>query len=573
MVVVAVTDLRERLDGVGQRDRRALDAGELLGHVGVLRQEALDAAGPVDEDLVLLGELVDAEDRDDVLQLLVALEDPLHAQRRRVVLLGDVPAVEDAAGRGERVDGRVDAERGDLAGQLGGGVEVREGRGRGRVGVVVGRHVDRLHRGDRVTTRRGDPLLERAHLVGEGRLVADRGRHPAEQGRDLGPGLGEPEDVVDEEQHVLALHVAEVLRHRQRRQGHAQAGARRLVHLAEDEGGLPEDAGLLHLDHQVVALTGALADTGEHRHTTVVARDAGDHLLDEHGLADARTAEQADLAALHVRGEQVDDLDAGLEHLGLGLELVEGRGGAVDAPALLGLEGLALGEVHDLTGGVEDLAQGDVADGHGDRAAGVLHRGAADQAVGRLQGDGAHHVVADVLRDLEVEVPLVAPTSTSVVSRLYCSGMPSTGNSTSTTGPMMREMRPTPPTAWVSLRSLTDAVMVSPRSLALGQRAGAADDFADLLGDLGLTSLVGQAGVLLDELLGVVRGRLHRPLAGGELGRGGLEHAVEEPGVDVLRQQRVEHLLGAGLEGVQRQQVVGIRAPPHPRRPRAAAAG
>src|SRR4029078_12448748 len=35
-------------------------------------------------------------------------------------------------------------------------------------------------------------------------------------------------------------------------------------------------------------------------------------------------------------------------------------------------------------------------------------RGTADQAVGRLQGDGAHHVVADVLRDLEVEVALVA---------------------------------------------------------------------------------------------------------------------------------------------------------------------
>src|SRR6476620_8846720 len=154
---------------------------------------------------------------------------------------------------------------------------------------------------------------------------------------------------------------------------------------------------------------------------------------------------------------------------------------------------------------------------------------------------------------------LSPPTSTSVVSRLYCSGMPATGNSTSTTGPMMREMRPTPPTAWVSLRSLTDAVMVS-LSLALGQRAGAADDFADLLGDLGLTGLVRQAGVLLDELLGVVRGRLHRPLAGGELGRGGLEHAVEEPGVDVLGQQCVEHLLGAGLERVQRQEVVVVRA-------------
>jgi hypothetical protein len=45
------------------------------------------------------------------------------------------------------------------------------------------------------------------------------------------------------------------------------------------------------------------------------------------GLADAGTAEHADLAALHVRFEQVDDLDAGLEHLTLRLDVLERRGG------------------------------------------------------------------------------------------------------------------------------------------------------------------------------------------------------------------------------------------------------
>ena len=69
---------------------------------------------------------------------------------------------------------------------------------------------------------------------------------------------------------------------------------------------------------QVGALTGALAHAGEHRHATVVLGDPADHLGDEHGLAHAGAAEQADLAALQVRGEQVDDLDAGLEHLGRG---------------------------------------------------------------------------------------------------------------------------------------------------------------------------------------------------------------------------------------------------------------
>ena len=76
-----------------------------------------------------------------------------------------------------------------------------------------------------------------------------------------------------------------------------QAGARRLVHLAEDQRGLLDDAGLGHLQEEVVALTGALADAGEHRDATEVLGDAVDHLLDEHGLADTGTAEQADLAA------------------------------------------------------------------------------------------------------------------------------------------------------------------------------------------------------------------------------------------------------------------------------------
>src|SRR5699024_10327512 len=115
-----------------------------------------------------------------------------------------------------------------------------------------------------------------------------------------------PEDVVDEQQHVLLLDVAEVLRHGQGRQGHPQAGARRLVHLAEDQGGLVEDAGLVHLLDQVATFTGALPHAGEDRHTTVVGGHTVDHLLDENGLAHTGATEQADLATLHVRGEQVD---------------------------------------------------------------------------------------------------------------------------------------------------------------------------------------------------------------------------------------------------------------------------
>ena len=172
--------------------------------------------------------------------------------------------LEDRRGRVERVDRRVDAFLGDRPRQHGGRVEVGEHRRRGRVGEVVGGHVDRLHRGDRALAGGGDALLQLAHLGLQRRLVADLGGHPPEQRRDLGAGLHEAEDVVDEQQHVLAL-VAEVFGHRQARQGDAHAGPGRLVHLPEHEHRLVDDARLLHLQPQVVALAGALADAAEGR--------------------------------------------------------------------------------------------------------------------------------------------------------------------------------------------------------------------------------------------------------------------------------------------------------------------
>lgn len=63
--------------------------------------------------------------------------------------------------------------------------------------------------------RGGNAFLERTHFISQGGLVAHRGRHAPEQGGYFRTGLGEAEDVIDEEQHVLVGDVAEVLRHRQ----------------------------------------------------------------------------------------------------------------------------------------------------------------------------------------------------------------------------------------------------------------------------------------------------------------------------------------------------------------------
>ena len=78
------------------------------------------------------------------------------------------------------------------------------------------------------------------------------------------------------------------------------------------------DLGFDELVIEVVAFTGPLADAGEHRITAVRLGDVVDQFLNQHGLADAGAAEQADLAALGVRRQQIDDLDAGDENFSFG---------------------------------------------------------------------------------------------------------------------------------------------------------------------------------------------------------------------------------------------------------------
>ena len=136
------------------------------------------------------------------------------------------------------------------------------GGGRG-VGQVVSRDVDGLHRGDRAVLRGSDTLLQLAHLVGQGGLIAHGGGHTAQQSGDLTACLQITEDVIDEQQHVLMLLIAEVLRHGQTAHSHAHTGSGGLVHLTEDQRGLFDYAGLVHLGPEVVALAGTLSDAGE----------------------------------------------------------------------------------------------------------------------------------------------------------------------------------------------------------------------------------------------------------------------------------------------------------------------
>ena len=212
-----------------------------------------------------------------------------------------------------------------------------------------------MHGGNGALLGGGDALLQLAHLGGQGGLVAHRRRQPAQEGGDLHAGQGVAVDVVDEEEHIAAL-LAEVLGHGEPREGHAQAVARVLVHLAVDQGDLVQNPGLGHLLVEVVALAGTLADAGENRITAVLDRDVADQFHHVHGLAHTGSAEQADLAALGERANQVNHLDTGFEQFGGRRQLVESRSLAMNSPVLFVADRTQL--VDRVAQHVHDAAQG-----------------------------------------------------------------------------------------------------------------------------------------------------------------------------------------------------------------------
>src|SRR6266849_1901229 len=217
--------------------------------------------------------------------------------------------------------------------------------------------------------------------------------------------LHEAEDVIDEEQHVFVFFVKEMLGDRQSREPDARARARRLIHLAIDQGGFVDDARLFHLEPQIVALTGSLAHTTKDRVAAVLRSDIVDQFLEDNGLAHTSATEQAHFPAQRVRSEQVDNLNAGLQDFRFSRLVNEGRscpmnGGAFDMGQRRTL-------IHRLTHDVEDPAQGLFSDRHGDPGAGVAHWYATDQAFSAIHSDTADGVLTQMLGDFEDQVPLL----------------------------------------------------------------------------------------------------------------------------------------------------------------------
>ena len=197
------------------------------------------------------------------------------------MLLTNDTGVQHTGLRVERVDSGVDTQLRDTTRQDSSGVQVSEGRGRGRIRQIVSGDVDGLDGSNGTLLGGSDTLLHTTHVDGKSGLVTDGGRNTTREGRHFGTGLGESENVVNEEQHDPGLPVTEVLSNGQTSKGDTGTGTRGLVHLTEHQGDLGlaiqlNDGSLLHFMVQIITLTSTLTDTSEDRVTTVSLGDVVD---------------------------------------------------------------------------------------------------------------------------------------------------------------------------------------------------------------------------------------------------------------------------------------------------------
>ncbi len=324
----------------------------------------------------------------------------------------------------------------------------------------------------------------------------------------------------------------------------AGAGARRLVHLAIDQGALAAhgraglgvhiDVGLDHLVIKVVAFAGALADAGQHRVAAIGLGDVVDQFLHGDGLADAGAAEQADLAALGVGAEQVDDLDAGDQDFGRAGLLGKAGGFAMDRGGVFGAD--RAGFVDRLADHVHDAAKAGRADRHGDRAAGVGDFLAADQAFGGVHGDGAHGVLAQMLRHFEHQADLLAGLGVGVggLQRVQDRGQLTVELDVDDGADDLAEAALEVVLLMACLFLFNGGRSGTPVFLNSG---GAGDDFDQFRRDLGLTGAVHLDGEGIDHVAGIAGGVVHRRHLAAKKPAWFFQHGGEQLHRDVPRQQ------------------------------------
>jgi hypothetical protein len=203
---------------------------------------------------------------------------------------------------------------------------------------IVSRDIHSLEAGNRTVLGRGDAFLQIAHLGSQSRLITDRAWGTAQECGYLGTSLREAENIIDKQKHVLVFLVSKILSHGERGKRDSKARTRGLIHLAIHESNAGarfdngktvgvllwmalfiflnfDDLGFDHFIVKIVALTRPLTDSGKHRDAAMQLRDVINQFHDDDRLANTGPAERANFSTLQEGTDEINNLDAGGQHL------------------------------------------------------------------------------------------------------------------------------------------------------------------------------------------------------------------------------------------------------------------
>ncbi|MNE24669.1 hypothetical protein D3C80_1179660 [compost metagenome] len=130
---------------------------------------------------------------------------------------------------------------------------------------------------------------------------------------------------------------------------------------------------------KVITFTGTFTNTGEYGDTAVLLRDVVDQFLDGYGFTNTGTAEQADLTALGIWCQKVDNLDSCFQDFCLCGQFIKGRSQTVNRVTLSCYNFSTV--INRVTQHVEHAAQCSCTNRNGDWTALVKGFNSADKSV------------------------------------------------------------------------------------------------------------------------------------------------------------------------------------------------
>jgi peptide chain release factor 1 len=405
VVILTIADTLEAINSLLKRAELTEHTSEDLSDLEGLRHETLDLTSALDNNDIIITKLIHTKNGNDILERLVLLKKLLNTTSDIVVLGTNDRRLKHTRGRVEGVDSGVDTELRDSTRKHSSGIKVSEGGSGSRIGKIISRDIDGLDGGNGTLKSGGNTLLKHTEIGSKSGLVTDSGGDTTKKGRHLGTSLSETENVINEEKHILALLITEVLSNSKTGKSNTSTSTRGLVHLTVDKSSLRtgladlNDTSLNHFTVKIVTLTSTLTDTDEDGVTTMSLSNVVNQLHDEDSLTDTGTTEKTDLTTTSIGGKKIDDLNTSDEKLLLSRELAESRALTVNRILLLVIDRTAL--IDGLTKDVHDTTESTRADRDHDREAGIVTRLATGKVISKIHGNATDGVVTDVHGNLE----------------------------------------------------------------------------------------------------------------------------------------------------------------------------